>query len=392
MSEKEAAIVGVGYSPITRHGGPSKESLTATAIRNALQDSGAEPKDVDGIFTYRFPSGTEAPPVHWVMNAMGINDVNVWMELYPSAPSGVAPVLAAIQAILSGTCEVAVVYRCITTDAGPAGSGIARPKSDYVDAVGAQQWNAPFGIGDRGRGIADAALRMRRRMADYGAVREDWGQIALNARRWAAENERAVLRTPLTMDDYLNVRMIMEPFCLYDSDYPVSGCTAIVITSANRARQMRSDPVYVDSWAYGSGAPDAPEREQVQYGGMVSCSQRLWERSSFSPESIDVAELYDGYTFITLSWIEALGFCPYGEFPSWVDNGRTIGPGGTLPMNTHGGMVAEGRLHGLSFVTEAVLQLRGECGVRQVPQAQTAIVAAAYNTIAGALVLRGNGA
>lgn len=387
MNSRTPTISGVGYSPISRHGAPRKEDLTTTAVRNALADAGVKPSDIDGIFTYRFPGGTEAPPAHWVMSALGIGDVSVWMELFPSAPSGVAPVLAAIQSILSGTCETALVYRCITADSGPAGSGKERPLEEYLSAAGPLQWSAPWGIGERGRGIADAAFRMRRRMVDYGATREDWGQIALNARRWSVDNERAVLRTPITMEDYLDVRMIMEPFCLYDSDYPVNGCTAVVITTAERAKDLRSRPVFVDAWAYGSDAPDVPERERVQYGGMINCAKRLWQKSSFGPEQVDVAELYDGYTFITVSWIEALGFCGYGEFPSWVKAGDTIGPGGPLPLNTHGGMVTEGRLHGLSFVTEAALQLRGECGVRQVPEAQTAVVAAAYNNIAGALTL-----
>ena len=385
---REVALVGVGYSEIHRSGGPSKERLTVQATRNALNDAGIAATDVDGLFTYRFPDGSDAPPAHWVMHALGTRDISVWMELYQAAPSGVAPVLAAIQSVASGTCDMALVYRCMTTAAGRAGAGLPLPLEEYVPAPGPMQWGAPFGVGNRGGGIADAAFRMRRRMTDYGAKREDWGQIALNARRWSVNNDRALLRTPLTMEDYLNVRMIMDPFCLFDSDYPVSGCTALVVTTAERARDTKQQPVYVDSWAYGTEIPAAPERERIQFGGMASCAKRLWAKSSFVVEDMDVAELYDGYSFITLSWVEALGFCGYGEFPDWVDNGKTIGPGGRVPLNTHGGMSTEGRLHGLPFVTEAVLQLRGQCGVRQVPEARTAVIGSAYNILSGAIVLR----
>ena len=356
---------------------------------NALTDAGIAATDVDGLFTYRFPNGSDAPPAHWVMHALGTGDISVWMELYPAAPSGVAPVLAAIQSVACGTCDMALVYRSMTTAAGRSGGGgLTRPLEgsleEHVDAVGAAQWRTPFGV----HGMSDVAFRMRRRMTDYGAKREDWGQIALNARRWSANNERAVLRTPITMEDYLNVRMIMDPFCLFDSDYPVSGCAAVVVTTAERASDTAKRPVFVDSWAYGTEIPDAPEREQIQFGGMASCAKRLWANSSFAVEDMDVALLYDGFTFITVSWVEALGFCGYGEFPDWVDNGKTIGPGGPVPLNTHGGMLTEGRLHGLPFVNEAVLQLRGECGVRQIPDAHTAVIGSAYNILSGAIVLR----
>lgn len=382
---REVALVGVGYSEINRHGGPSKERLTIQATRNAINDAGISASEIDGMFTYRFPDEGDAPPAHWTMKALGVGDVSVWMELYPAAPSGVAPVLAAVQSVASGTCEMALVYRCMTTEGAVQ---LMKPLEAYVDAPLQAQWSAPFGVGNRSGAVQDAAFRMRRRMTDYGATREDFGQIALNARRWAANNERAVLRSPLTMDDYLNVRMIMEPFCLFDADYPVSGCTALVVTTADRAKDMAKKPVFVDSWSYGTEAPDAPERERTQFGGMIPCVKRLWQNSSFTVDDMDVAELYDGFSYITVSWIEALGFCGYGEFPDWVENGKTIGPGGRVPVNTHGGMFTEGRLHGLPFVTEAVLQLRGECGVRQVPNAATAVIGSAYNILSGAMVLR----
>jgi acetyl-CoA acetyltransferase len=162
-----------------------------------------------------------------------------------------------------------------------------------------------------------------------------------------------------------------------------------VLTTAERARDLRKTPVLIDAFAYGTGGrPDWVFGEDFIYGGTLAAAKTLWSRTSLKPADVDVAELYDGFTHITISWIEALGFCGLGEFGGWVDGGRTIGPGGALPLNTHGGQLAEGRLHGLAHVGEAVLQLRGECGVRQVPGAKVAVVTNAHGPQAGALLLR----
>jgi acetyl-CoA acetyltransferase len=212
----------------------------------------------------------------------------------------------------------------------------------------------------------------------------------VNARRWSALNPRALLREPLSMDDYLGSRMIAEPLRLLDCDYPVNGACATIFTSAERARDLRQLPVLVDSMAYGTG----PEVDWVfsgdfLYGGTIPCAKRLWERSSYGPADIDVAQIYDGFTTVALQWIEALGFCGIGEFGDWIGDGSRIGPGGDLPMNTSGGQLAEGRLHALGFLNEAVLQLRGQAGVRQVPDARVSVVASGLYPQCGAMVLTG---
>jgi acetyl-CoA acetyltransferase len=226
-------------------------------------------------------------------------------------------------------------------------------------------------------------------MAEYGTTEEDYGQISLNARRWSRHNERAVLRDEITMEDYLSSRPISEPLRLLDCDYPVSGSVAVVLTSGERARDLAKRPVFVDSMAYGTGDnPDWVFGREILFGGCKPAAHRLWSRTSLTPDDVDVAELYDGFTHIAMSWVEALGFCPTGEFGGWVDSGKTIGPGGRLPLNTHGGQLGEGRLHGLAFLAEAVLQLRGECGARQVPNSRVAAVANAHGPQAGCMLLR----
>jgi acetyl-CoA acetyltransferase len=229
---------------------------------------------------------------------------------------------------------------------------------------------------------------MQRRMHELGGKIEDYGQIAINARRWAAMNERAILRDPITMNDYLESRVLSAPIRLLDCDYPVSGASAVIVTSLERARSMAKRPVVIDSFAYATGPnPDWIQAEDFLFGATRKCAERLWGRSSLKPADVDVALLYDGFTHITLSWIEALGFCGMGEAGGFIEGGR-IGPGGELPLNTHGGQLAAGRLHGLAHLVEAIQQLRGECGERQVQDAKVAVVSNGHGPQCGAMLLR----
>ncbi len=194
----------------------------------------------------------------------------------------------------------------------------------------------------------------------------------------------------MTLDDYLASRMIVSPLRLFDCDYPINGAVATVFTTPERAADLRRRPVLVDAMSYGTGSrPDWLFTDDFLRGGAVDCARRLWSRSSVGPDDIDVAQIYDGFTNVTVSWLEALGFCPPGEFGDWVEGGARIGPGGALPLNTSGGQLAEGRLHAISLLNEAVLQVRGECGDRQVPGAEVALLACGLYMQCGAMVLTG---
>jgi acetyl-CoA acetyltransferase len=379
---REVAVVGVGYSEVARAGTFDINRLTRTACLGALDDAGLEASDVDAIVEYSF-GGIDSPMATTAQRLLGIDNLVVYNDIMGSGPSGLASAMDATMAIASGACETALVYRCMTREAGHTGALREGP----AEAPGPMQFSMPYGFGG---GIMMAiAMKMQRRMAELGGKQEDYGRIALNARQWAKDNERAVLRDLLTMDDYLSSRMITEPLHLLDCDYPVNGACAAILTTGERARDLAKAPVYVDALAYGTGGnPDWVYADDFMFGGTVPAGQRLWATSSLTPADVDVAEIYDGFTHITISWIEALGLCGIGEFGDWVDGGRTIGPGGSLPLNTHGGQLAEGRMHGLAFLTEAALQLRGECGVRQVPDARVAVVANAHGPQAGAMVLR----
>jgi acetyl-CoA acetyltransferase len=379
---RKVAISGVGYSHVSRGGDPAPESLTLIAANNAMKDAGLRGTDIDAIFQYSF--GIDAPNAIYVQRGLGIPNLVAFQDIMGSGPSGLAAAMAAYTAVASGACETALVYRGITRSAGSTGKINLSPPPPTPGA-GGMTAGTIYGVNGL---IPLMGMRMRRRMHDYGASIEDYGHIAVNARKWGSMNERAVLRDEITMDDYLNSRLLADPLHLLDCDYPVNGACAAIITTAERAADLPTTPVYIDAAAYGTGSnPDWAVADDFLFGGTLNAGQTLWERSSFRPADVDLLELYDGFTHITISWVEALQICGIGEFGDWVDGGKTINPGGRMPLNTHGGQLSEGRLHGLAHLAEAVLQLRGDCGARQVPNAKVAAVGNAHGPQSGAMIV-----
>jgi acetyl-CoA acetyltransferase len=377
-ASRRATVVGVGYSSVHRELGVDTRPLVVDACVAALRDAGLTPTGIDAVFEY---PGVGSQSAVNVQRLLGIGDLKAYGDLGGSGPSGLAAAMAAVAAVESGSCDVALVFRSVNREWGQQSGRVEVPP-----AANAAQFTLPYG--DFGGIIPSMGMRKYRRLAELGGSEEDYGQIAVNARRWAAMYERGVLTKPLTMDDYLSSRFVAEPLRLLDCDYPVTGACAAIITTAERARDLAGQPVTIDSVAFGTGSrPDWTFSDDLLFGGTIGCARRLWENSSVTARDVDVAELYDGFTHITISWIEALGLCGIGEFGDWVDGGKRIGPGGALPLNTNGGQLAAGRLHGLAFLTEAVQQLRGDCGQRQVPGARVAVVANAHGPQCGAMVL-----
>jgi acetyl-CoA acetyltransferase len=237
---------------------------------------------------------------------------------------------------------------------------------------GDMQWRFTYGASSAANWIA---MQASAHFDKYGTTRETLGAIALNARKNAALTPWAIYKEPLTMDDYLSARMITTPFGLYDCDVPCDGSVAVIVSRKDLAADMRQQPVYLDAvgtqlserWSWDQGVLD---HEPLVTGP----AEHLWTRTDLRQGDVDLALLYDGFSFNCLSWLEALGFCGEGEAKDFLAGGKNIARDGVIPLNTHGGQLSSGRLHGFGFVHEAVTQLRGDAGERQIENAEVAVV------------------
>jgi acetyl-CoA acetyltransferase len=230
------------------------------------------------------------------------------------------------------------------------------------------------------------AMHCRRHMHLYGTTREQLGALAVNSRLNAGKNPLAAYREPITMHDYLSARMISEPFGLLDCDVPIDGSIALVVSLPDHARHC-DHSVRVEAMGGASGAGGWYQRPDFPKMASVDAAAELWSKTDLKPSDVDFAELYDGFTFLTLAWLEALGFCGDGESGPFVEGATRIALDGELPLNTYGGQLSAGRMHGYWVVHEACLQLRGQAGDRQVGRHEVAAVAVGGGPIAGCLLL-----
>ena len=256
--------------------------------------------------------------------------------------------------------------------------GTGRPPPDQLEF----QYQVPYGYATPPQQFA---MIGRAYLDKYGARAEDFGTVAIAQRRYAQMNDRALMRSPLTMDDYLASRWIVEPLRLFDCCLETDAAVAVVVTSAERARDLRRTPVTIAGAVWGSGHTlFSNHRPDIAVSGAAESSRRLWDQAGIGAHDVDVAELYDAFTPLVLIQLEDYGFCGPGE-------GADVIRAGTLPVNTHGGHLSEGYVHGLNHLAEAVHQLRHECGERQVPDAAIALSTGQPGYVMGstsALVLR----
>jgi acetyl-CoA acetyltransferase len=246
---------------------------------------------------------------------------------------------------------------------------------------------APYGLGSASNNLALCASHHFRR---YGTTRETLGWIALNQRKNAGLNPLAIYRDPLTMDEYLSARMISTPFGLYDCDVPVDACTALIVSAVETANDLAKPPILVEAVGTQMTERVAWDQSTMTHEPQVlGPSAHLWSRTSLRPSDVQVAQLYDGFSFNCLSWLEALGFCGIGEAKDFLAGGQNIAlEGGVVALNTHGGQLSAGRTHGMGLMHEAIVQLRGEGGARQVANASVAVVSSGGLTPSGAILLR----
>jgi acetyl-CoA acetyltransferase len=384
--ERKAIISGVGQSAIGRRLFRNDLDLTCEAALNAIADAGLAPEDIDGLAAYPGPiqggPGFSGPGIYEVQDALGL-DLR-WHLSGLEGPAQIMPIIHATLAIAAGLCRHALVYRSVTESTAAAETGRRGIGAGSREIGGFAAFLIPFGAMSAANWLA---LYARRHMHEYGTTREQIAQIALTDRRHAALNPRAIYREPMTLEDYFNARMVSDPFCLFDCDVPVDGSTAVVVSSAEVARDLPKPPVRFN--AVGTAIRKRPLWDQwddITTMASRDAAAHLWTRTDLKPKDVDTAQLYDGFSFLAMAWIEALGFCGKGESGSFVENGR-IALGGELPINTWGGQLSGGRLHGFGFVAEAVRQLRGECEERQVTDCEVAAVGVGGGPVAGCMLL-----
>ena len=379
--ERRAAITGIGQSQVGRRLGVDPLALTADACLAAIADAGLTTADIDGLSTYPGAGIAGAPG----FTGAGVTDVQEMLRLDlnwfcggPELPGQLGAIINACSAIATGLARHVLCFRTVwesTAQGGGRRAGIGSGGGSGFRASGIMEWTLPFGAASAACWIAMFA---QRHFHEYGTTREQLAQIALNARRNAGLNPAAIYRDPMTLDDYFDARMITTPFCLFDCDVPVDGATAFIVSSAEAARDLRRAPLRVE--AVGTalrGRPPWDQFDDLTTMAARDAATMMWSRTDLRPADVDVAELYDGFSFIALTWLEALGFCGKGEGGPFIEGGERIALTGEIPLNTHGGQLSAGRLHGFGFLHEACVQLWGEGGDRQVPGVPEVAVAAA---------------
>lgn len=368
------AVAGIGYSPLTRRPERSLASLAVEAVDAALADAGLDRRALDGLATspsmprYGGAKGTvEGIDVvtPWALGErLGIHGHTRWT----GSTNGMVTqaFMEAAMAIASGVCSHVVVYRALHV---PPGSYI-NYENKY--SVGPEQWLAPFGFSGP---PSWAASVVKRYFEMFGYSRADFARYIVDNRANTCRNPNGFWRgKPLVADDYLNARMIADPMSILDCDIPVDGCAALLLTSTERARDLKQKPALLTGFAAGTHSPPTgvPMTLDDIWIGCEQVAARLWEATGLGPRDFDTAQLYDGFAPFVYLWLEGLGIVPRGEGLAFLRDGHGS-LGGKLPVNTGGGALGEGRLHGMTQLSEAVIQVTDRGGERQVPGARRAI-------------------
>lgn len=353
-----------------------------------MADAGLDRSDIDGVSTYPGMSAN-APGMspHGVRGLKEAMDLQLsWFSGGGETPGQLGALFNAVAAVVTGLAKHVVVFRTVTESSSQTATRRASVTGTGGDRLsGPNQWWPPFGAMSASNWIA---MNAQRYMHDYGVEREHLAQIALNARANAALNPQAIFRDLLTMDDYMDARMISWPLCLYDCDVPADGSTAVIVSHESLAAGLRRPPIRVE--AIGSalhGRDTWDQRSDLTTMACHDAAPMMWNRTDLRPGDVDTAQLYDGFSFLCLQWLEACGFFPKGEAAAFLDGGSRICRTGEIPLNTDGGQLSAGRMHGYGYVHEACRQLWGDAGDRQVAGAEVAIAAAGGGPLAGCILL-----
>lgn len=389
FQEKNVAISGIGQSDVGRPLARSAMQLTLDAALEAITDAGLTRDDIDGVACWPGDNnnGDAFSPVgpNALIGTLGLK-VN-WYGGGYEGPGPLAGVINGALAIAAGLCKHVLVFRTITeatrrqTDKG---ASALTSKTAGRDTSAAWQWYTPFNVVS---GVNLMGLYAQRHFHEYGTRAEQLAQIALTCRANAAHNPKAVYRTPLTMDQYMASRMISTPLRMLDCDVHCDASTAIILSRVDAARDGPNPLLRID--AIGSALHQPWSWDQIDLTSMAAhdAASMMWQRTDFKPADVGTAQLYDGFSILTMIWLEALGLCGKGESGAFVEGGSRIALNGAVPVNTNGGQLSGGRTHGLGYVHEACTQLWGRGGARQVTPHEVSVVASGGGPLAGSLLL-----
>jgi acetyl-CoA acetyltransferase/uncharacterized OB-fold protein len=388
--ERNVVISGIGMSTVGRRLGRNPLGLMVDACLAAVADAGLSLDDIDGLSSYPGGSpeglaGSSGGGIYALEDALRVRPV--WFGSGMETFGQTGAVVNAMLAVSAGLCRHVLCVRGVWEStfqhlqrSGRLPSGGARR------LAGEMEGRLPFGAFSAANWIA---MQATRHMDVFGTTREQLGAIALNARANAARNPTAVYREPLTMADYLDARPVSTPFGLFDCDVPCDGAVAVVVSHVDTVPDLQGPLVGVE--AVGTQLAERVSWDQgtlLHEPVLAGAARHVWTRTDLTVADIDVAEIYDGFTFNCLSWLEMLGFCGVGEGGAFVEGGARIALDGELPLNTHGGQLSAGRLHGWGFLHEACVQLRGEGGARQVPgRCDVALLTAGGGHPGGVMIL-----
>ncbi|MFI6801630.1 lipid-transfer protein [Streptosporangium canum] len=379
------AVAGIGATEFSKQSGRSELQLAAEAVFAALDDAGLSPSDVDGLVTYTQDTNQEIA----VAREVGIGDLTFFSRVHYGGGAACGTVLHAAMAVATGVAETVVCYRAFNERSGRRfGQPDARIGGEPSSQGLEMSWHVPYGLMTP---AAWVAMFARRYMHAYGVTSEDFGRVAVAMRRHAATNPAAWFHgRPITLEEHQASRWIAEPLHLLDCCQESDGAVALVVTSAERARDLRRSPALISAAAQGAGAGQLMmtsyyRDDMTGLPEMGVVGRRLWEQSGLRPADIQAAILYDHFTPFVLTQLEELGFCGRGEARDFVADGG-IEIDGRLPVNPHGGQLGEAYIHGMNGIAEAVRQIRGT-SVNQIAGVRNVLVTAGTGVPTSGLVL-----
>ena len=361
--QDRAAIAGLGMTPMTRSFVKSELELADDAVRLAVEDAGLSLDDLDGLLV-----NAASPTVNGMglQSRMGLKNLRMLYQIQQYGSTAGAMIQYASLAVASGMAETVA---CVFTDVPITGKTLRYAQTRELSGMaGVEQASGLIGANPR------YAFAARRHMLEYGTTTEHFGAVAVSQRTWAEKNPLAVAREPMTHEDHARSRWVVDPFRLFDICFVVNGAIAVIVTTAEKARSLKQPPVYL--WGWGQAHPGIIQERDSQFGlrsGAVASGREAFAMAGIGMQDVEIAEIYDCYTYTVLVTMEDYGFCAKGEGGPFAASGA-MGRGGSIPTNTGGGQLSGYYMWGMTPVSEAIIQARGQGGERQVERNNVILV------------------